>query len=201
MIAWVTDWVTAGGYAGIFALMFLENLFPPIPSEVIMPLAGFAAARGDLAVQGVLLAGLLGTLAGNAVWYEAARAIGAARIRALVVRFGRWFAVSEEDFDRAERVLRRYGTVAVFFGRMLPTIRTLISIPAGLIHMPRGLFYAWTAAGSLVWLGLLTGAGYLLEDHYDRVEGWIEPLGTAVILGVVAAYLWHLWRSWRRRAG
>jgi membrane protein DedA with SNARE-associated domain len=199
MIAWVTDVVAAGGLIGVFALMLAENLFPPIPSEVIMPLAGFAAARGDLSMLGVIVAGVLGTVAGNAFWFEIARAIGADRIRPLVHRFGPYFGISAEDAQKAEDTLRRYGPMALFFGRLLPGIRTVISIPAGLIHIPRPVFYLWTALGSTIWIGLLAMAGYLLEDHYDKVEGWLDPLSYVVLAGILGTYVWHLTRVWQRR--
>lgn len=202
MIEWVTGVLGSGGLPGVFALMFLENLFPPIPSEVIMPLAGFAAARGDMSLAGAVLAGVAGTLVGNAVWYEVARAIGSRRIRGLVGRYGRWFAVDLEDFDKGEAVLRRHGPVALFFGRLLPTIRTVISIPAGLAMIPRPVFYLWTGLGSTIWIGLLATAGWLLEEQYTRVSDWIEPFGYVVLAAILGAYLWHLARVWRRdRAG
>ncbi len=199
MIEWVTGVVAAGGWPGVMALMFLENLFPPIPSEVIMPLAGFAAARGQMSFTLAVIAGIVGTLAGNAVWFELARAIGAARIRPLFARYGRWFAVDDKDFDKAENTLKKHGPVALFFGRLLPGIRTVISIPAGLIHIPRHVFYLWTALGSLIWITLLCSAGYWLEDRYDQIEGWLEPLSYVVVGGIVAAYVWHVYSSRVRR--
>jgi membrane protein DedA with SNARE-associated domain len=195
MIEWVTDLVAAGGWLGVLGLMFLENLFPPIPSEVIMPLAGFAAARGQMSFTLAVIAGIVGTLLGNAFWYELSRAIGSARIRPLFARYGRWFAVDDKDFDKAERTLRRYGPIALFFGRLLPGIRTLISIPAGLAQIPRLVFYVWTALGSTVWILFLTSAGYWMEDHYDKVEGWLGPLSYVVVAGILGTYAWHIWST------
>jgi membrane protein DedA with SNARE-associated domain len=201
MIEWVTNLVAAGGWLGVLGLMFLENLFPPIPSEVIMPLAGFAAARGQMSFIAAILAGMVGTIAGNAFWYELSRAIGSARIRPLFARYGRWFAVDDKDFDKAEETLKKHGPVALFFGRLLPGIRTVISIPAGLAHIPRHVFYLWTALGSLIWISLLCTAGYWLEDRYDQIEGWLEPLSYVVVAGIVLAYVWHIWKTRTRRAG
>jgi membrane protein DedA with SNARE-associated domain len=200
MIEWVTNLVAAGGWLGVLGLMFLENLFPPIPSEVIMPLAGFAAARGQMSFLAAILAGMVGTILGNAFWYELARAIGSARIRPLFARYGRWFAVDDKDFDKAEETLKKHGPVALFFGRLLPGIRTVISIPAGLAHIPRHVFYLWTALGSLIWITLLCSAGYWLEDRYAQIEGWLEPLSYVVIAGILGAYVWHIWKTRARRA-
>lgn len=201
MFDWVVGFVREGGYFGVALLMFLENLFPPIPSEVIMPLAGFAAARGEMSLVLALFAGIVGTLLGNVFWYELSRAIGADRIRPLVGRYGRWFAVSEDDMRKAERTLEKYGPVALSFGRLLPGIRTIISIPAGLIRIPRHVFYLYTALGSTVWTAFLTFAGYFLEDQYDQIEGWLEPLSYVVIAGIIGTYLWHIWSTRGRRKG
>ena len=198
MFEWVTNLVAAGGLMGVFALMVLENLFPPIPSELIMAAAGFAAARGELSLVGLIAFAVAGTLAGNIVWYEAGRWLGVERFRPLVARFGKWFAVEEEDLDRATNMLRRYGPVAICFGRMLPGVRTLISVPAGMVEIPRVVFYLWTSLGSLVWLTFLAMAGYFLEDHYDSVEKWVEPLAWVVVGIAVGGYAAHLVFAFRR---
>jgi len=199
VIEWVTGVVGSAGLPGVFALMFLENLFPPIPSELIMPLAGFVAAEGRMSLVLAIIAGTAGSVVGNGVWYEVARRIGSTRIRRLVGRYGRWLAVSTEDLDKAEDKLRRHGPVALFFGRLLPAVRTLISIPAGLAGIPRAVFYLWTLVGSALWVTVLTVAGYLLRDQYKKVEGAIEPLSYVVLAGLIGAYLWHVLRA-RRRA-
>ncbi|WP_207537518.1 DedA family protein [Sabulicella rubraurantiaca] len=199
MMDLVTSWVAAAGYLGVFALMFLENLFPPIPSEVIMPLAGFAAARGEMSLLGAILAGILGTIVGNAAWFEVARAFGSARTRALVARFGGWIGVRERDIEEGEVALRRWGPLAVFLGRMMPGIRTLISVPAGLIEMPRYKFYGLTTLGTTIWVGGLAVLGYVLEERYTAIEGYIDPLSKP-LLGLAALVLvWWVWRAWRRK--
>lgn len=200
MIDWITQTIGEAGLAGVFLLMFLENLFPPIPSELIMPLAGFAAAEGRLSLVGVIIAGVLGTLLGNAVWFELARRLGSGPLRRLVARHGRWFGVSPEDMDRAEGLLRRHGGLALFFGRLLPAVRTLISIPAGLARIGRGVFYGATLAGAGLWIAVLTLAGYWLRDRYARVAETLEPLSWVVLAGILGAYAWHLWRSRRQKA-
>ncbi|HEV7458720.1 MAG TPA: DedA family protein [Roseococcus sp.] len=201
MMDLITEWVGAAGYAGVAALMFLENLFPPIPSELIMPFAGFAAARGELTLTGVVLAGVLGTLLGNAFWFEAARAFGAERSKRLVARFGGRVGVTREDLDAAEAALRRWGPMAVFFGRMMPGIRTVISIPAGLIEMPRLVFYAWTTAGTFLWVGALALLGFMLEEAYTQIEENIGGAGKIFVAGAVVLVLLLGWRAWKRRGG
>jgi membrane protein DedA with SNARE-associated domain len=199
VIEWITGMVQGGGLPGVFGLMFLENLFPPIPSELIMPLAGFVAAEGGMSLVLAILCGTAGSVVGNGLWYEVARRIGSTRIRRLVGRYGRWFAVSTKDLDKAEDKLRRHGPVALFFGRLLPAVRTLISIPAGLAGIPRTVFYLWTLVGSTLWVSVLAVAGFLLRDQYKKVEGAIEPLSYVVVAFIVGAYIWHVMRA-RRRA-
>lgn len=200
MIDLITSWVAAAGYAGVFALMFLENIFPPIPSELIMPFAGFAAARGELSLLWVIVAGVIGTLAGNVVWFEAARAFGADRTRRLCEKYGRWIGVTRPDLDKAEATLRRWGPLAVFLGRMMPGIRTVISIPAGLIEMPRLTFYAWTTLGSAIWVGGLAVLGYMLGEGYDRIEGYVGPIGKVLVVLVGVLFLWQVARIWLRKS-
>lgn len=199
MIDLITSWVTAAGYLGVFGLMFLENVFPPIPSELIMPFAGFAAARGELSVTLVILAGIAGTIAGNMVWYELARAFGTQRTRHLCARYGRWLGVTGEDIDKAEAALRRWGPLAVFIGRIMPGIRTVISIPAGLIEMPRFTFYAWTTVGTAIWVGALTVVGFILKESYSLLEPWIDPIGKGLIILCGVAVLAYFVRIWFRR--
>ena len=189
MIAWASELVVSAGLLGVFLLMVAENLFPPIPSEVIMPLAGFAAARGQLSLGGVIGAGVAGSLVGNAFWYEAARAFGVERMRRLADRIGRYVGLNRETLARAEAALRRNGAAAVCLARMMPGIRTGISVPAGLVGLPRPVFYGFSALGTAIWTGGLATAGYLLEDQFHLIEGWAGPAGlglTALILVVVA---------------
>ncbi|WP_149539731.1 DedA family protein [Siccirubricoccus phaeus] len=191
MVEWAADLVASGGLAGVFLLMVAENLFPPLPSEVVMPLAGFAAAEGRLSLPGVILAGISGSVVGNALWFEAARAYGAARMRRIARRFGRHVGLGPETIGRAEAALRRNGPAAVFLARMMPGLRTGISIPAGLVELPRPVFYIWTALGTTVWTGGLALAGYALGEH---VQGWAGPVGAAVMLAVLAMLGWKAWR-------
>jgi membrane protein DedA with SNARE-associated domain len=192
MFEWITRLVSDGGYLGVAGLMLLENLFPPIPSELIMPLAGFVAARGELQIALVVLAGTLGSIAGTLPWYYAGRWLGRDRLRRLAARHGRWLTVSPEEFDRASAWFDRHGGLAVLIGRLVPGVRTLISVPAGIAGMGLGRFLLLSAIGSLAWTAALTLAGYALEDHYAVVADYVDPASKAVLGAVVLLYLYRL---------
>ena len=191
------------GYGAIFAAMFLENLFPPIPSELIMPLGGFYVQQGQLQFLPVVLAGLLGTLLGALPWYGIGRVINEQRVEVWLSRHGRWIGISPAELARSRRWFNRYGTALVFWGRLVPGIRTLISVPAGIELMPFAPFLIWTTAGSLIWTLLLTLAGLGLGEGYSNVELWIDPVSKvvkgALVIAVLAAVVWLGLRIWRRR--
>lgn len=192
MFEMIVDFVTQGGYIGVFLLMALENIFPPIPSELIMPLAGFSAARGEMNVTLVVIAGTAGSIIGALPWYYAGRIVGKERLERLAARHGRWMTVTPADVDSALHTFQRHGHSAVFFGRLVPAIRTLISVPAGIARMPMSAFLAYSTAGSLIWTALLTAAGYLLEAKYATVADYIDPVSKMVVGLVVAIYLYRL---------
>jgi membrane protein DedA with SNARE-associated domain len=197
----VSEVMAATGTFGIFLLMLAENVFPPIPSEAIMPVAGFAAAQGRMDPLAVFLAGTAGAVLGNALWYEAARAIGQARIEAVADRYGRYVGIIGEDVRAASAALLRWGSLAVLVCRCLPGPRTLISVPAGIARMNRLVFYTATIIGTAAWTGFLMAAGWMLEGHWERIGHWMEPLAIAVMAACALAYGWHLWRTrgrWRR---
>lgn len=196
MADWIISTIEQFGYVGLFALMLLESIFPPIPSELIIPFAGFVAARGDLSIIGVLLATTLGAVVGTLPWYIAGRLFGLHRLRYLADRYGRWLTLNAEEIDLATGVFRRYGPWMVLLGRLLPIIRTLISIPAGLAAMPAWKFIGFSVIGMVVWNSILAGAGYLMAEHYDLIEVWLDPLSTIVVVAVVALYLFRL-VTWR----
>ena len=177
------------GYGAIFAAMFLENLFPPIPSELIMPLGGFYVQQGQLQFIPVVLAGLIGTVLGALPWYGIGRLINEQRIEQWLDRHGRWIGISSEELARSRRWFSRYGTALVFWGRLVPGIRTLISVPAGIELMPMAPFLIWTTAGSLIWTLLLTIAGMMLGEGYSNVEVWIDPVSKVIKVGLVVAVL------------
>ena len=198
MFDFIQGVIESVGYIGIAFLMFLENVFPPIPSELIMPLAGFTAARGDLSLWGVLAAGVAGSLAGAYLWYWIGLRIGRERVKRLARDHGRWLTLAPEDIDRAQDWFDRHGGVAVMIGRLIPTVRTFISVPAGMARMNWAVFCAYSAVGTAVWTAILTAAGYVLEDNYDAVQGWLNPISTAVVVLLVAIYLYRV-ATYRRR--
>ena len=195
----------AMGYGALFGAMFLENLFPPIPSELIMPLGGFYVQQGQLQLLPVVLAGLAGTVLGALPWYGIGRIFNEARIERWLARHGRWIGISARDLHRSRVWFNRHGTALVFWGRLVPGIRTLISVPAGVEMMPIGPFLIWTTIGSAIWTLLLTLAGMALGESYSQVEVWIEPVSRVVkVLLVVAAaavLVWLALRIWTRRRG
>jgi membrane protein DedA with SNARE-associated domain len=201
MSGWITDVITQGGYVGIFLLMLLESIFPPIPSELIIPFAGFSAAQGHLNLFGVILTATLGSLVGAAPWYIVARLFGLERVRWLADRFGRWFTLNADEIDTAATWFTRWGKPIVLVGRLFPILRTLISVPAGLAKMPVATFVAFSALGMLIWNTILVMAGYILHQHYEMVETWLDPLTYVVLGAVVALYLYRLvtWRPSKAR--
>jgi membrane protein DedA with SNARE-associated domain len=199
MFDWITGLVEQTGYLGIALLMLAENVFPPIPSELIMPMAGFAAARGELALVGVLLAGTAGSLAGALFWYHIGRRVGLERLRRWAGRHGRWLTTSPEELDGAAAWFDRHCGKAVLVGRLIPAVRTLISVPAGVAGMPVARFLAYSAAGTALWTALLAAAGYLLEDQYRRVGDYLNPVSDVILGLIVLGYLYRV-ATFRRRA-
>ena len=203
MADWVTEIITSLGYWGIGLLMFLENLFPPIPSELIMPLAGFAIAQGEMSFVPVVLAGVIGTILGAIMWYAAGYWLGGERIRRLADRYGRWFGFSAEDVNRAQGWFNRHGNQTVFICRLVPGVRTLISVPAGTTEMAIAPFLIYSTLGTVLWTVFLTGAGYLLGDNYKLVGEWLSPISEFIVIGLVVllvAWLGYRWQKTRRRA-
>ncbi|MFS0755526.1 DedA family protein [Noviherbaspirillum sp. 1P10PC] len=192
MFDFIVRFITEHGYLAVFALMAAENIFPPIPSELIMPLAGFTAASGKLSLFAVLLAGTAGSVAGSAPWYYAGRLYGRKRLRALAGKHGRWLTVGPDDIDKALQAFERHGRKAVLFGRLVPAVRTLISVPAGIAAMSLPRYLAYSAIGSLIWSCLLAGAGYLLEAQYDTVARYLDPVSKAIVGFLTATYLYRL---------
>ena len=170
------------GYFSILIAMFLENLFPPIPSELIMPLGGFYVQQGQLEFIPVILSGLSGTVLGALPWYGIGRLVNEKRLENWLIINGKWIGISINDLSRSRTWFSRYGNALVFWGRLIPGIRTLISVPAGIELMPITPFLIWTTAGSLIWTLMLTFAGFILGESYSNVEIWMEPFSKVIKL-------------------
>lgn len=201
MSAWLAEWVTrtmeSMGYLGIGLLMFLENLFPPIPSELIMPFAGFTVAKGNMNFWLAVLSGVLGTVLGALPWYYAGKIYGEPRLRRLADRHGKWLSLSGKDIDKANYWFTRHGARAVLLCRLVPGVRTLISLPAGLNNMQLAPFLIYSTIGTTVWVTFLTTLGYLLGDHYELVDEYLGPVSKFVVLGLLIAFA--AWIIQRRR--
>lgn len=189
MNEWIIQTMQSLGYLGIGLLMFAENLFPPIPSELIMPLAGFTVAQGKMNFLFAVVAGIVGTILGAFPWYYAGVFVGEERLKLLADKYGKWLTISSKDIEKANRWFERYGAKAVFLGRLVPGVRTLISLPAGLSKMPLLPFLIYSTIGTALWVTLLTGAGYLLGDHYDLVEQYLGPISKIVVVTLAIAFL------------
>jgi membrane protein DedA with SNARE-associated domain len=191
---WVVRLIEQSGYLGVGFLMFLETIFPPIPSEVIMPVAGVAAAKGQMNLAGVIAAGTTGAMLGNIIWYLAARALGIIRLKPIIDRYGRWITMDWNEVQRAERWFRHNGTFFVFLGRMLPTVRSLVSVPAGLLKMRFKTFFVASTIGTAGWTSALAYAGYKLREQFTEVDQWLGPVSNAILVTLVLGYVWRVIR-------
>ncbi|ELS30956.1 MULTISPECIES: DedA family protein [Pseudanabaena] len=189
MTEWITNTMNSLGYLGIGLLMFLENLFPPIPSELIMPLAGYTATLPNSTIQVIpaIAVGVVGTILGAIPWYYAGLLLGQQRLQILAGRYGKWIGISGDDIDKSVTWFQKHGSKAVLFGRLVPGIRTLISIPAGISKMPLVPFFLYSTIGTVGWVALLTYAGYFLGKNYALVEKYIDVITKVVVFGVLIA--------------
>lgn len=193
--AWVLIIMAKFGYLGIIFAMFAENVFPPIPSELIMPAAGFAVARGDLNLILVILAGTLGSVLGALPLYYLGRLLNEDRLMVFTQKYGKYVFVKPSDIQSSSVWFDKHGSKAVFFGRMVPGIRSFISIPAGMSKMPILPFLAFTALGSSIWTSLLTVAGYYFGENYEVIETMLAPYSKGfLLLAVVIIIAWFIKR-------
>lgn len=191
MDKWIQGFLKQFGSLGVGLLMLVENVFPPIPSEVVMPWAGYAASRGDITFLGAIVAGSVGSFLGALLWYLLARRIGKERLARWIDRHGAWLTLSCKDIDRTDEWFQRWGGWAVLVCRMIPGLRTVISIPAGFAGMPMVRFSIFTAIGTVMWTTLLAGLGWWLGKNYSQLAGVLSWVSTAVVGGLA---LWWLWR-------
>lgn len=191
---WIVDLVNWAGYWGVAFLMLLETIFPPVPSEVIMTVAGVSAARGNMTLSGTIAAGTAGAMLGNWLWYWLAIRFGEKRLHVVIDKYSRWLTLDWHEVERGEALFHKHGSIIVLVARMLPTFRSLISIPAGLFGMSLRRFLLFSTIGTAGWSAALAGAGYFLGSQFDDVEKVIGPLSSGIIALIVIGYFWRLWR-------
>lgn len=203
MTRFILDLITAGGYWGIAFLMAMENVFPPIPSEVIMGLGGIAVARGQMKLGWLVAAGTIGTVIGNYFWYWLGRRFGYHGLKPFVDRWGRWLTADWEDVERITRYFHQRGGWVVFVFRFMPTFRTIVSLPAGMAKMPRWRFLVATAGGSAIWNTVLAGAGMVLGNRFEELNRYVGPIAVAIMVGIVGLYLYRVvtWKPRELRRG
>ncbi len=198
MTEFILNLIAWGGYLGIFVLMVIENVFPPIPSEVIMGFGGMAVARGDMAMVPLLLWGTAGTTVGNMFWYGIGRWIGIERLKPFVDRHGRWLTLCWGDVEKLQRFFIKHGGWVVFVFRFLPTFRTMISLPAGMAKMGLPRFLLATFAGSAIWNAVLAYAGLLMGSQFEHLQDYVGPVAIAGTVAIVIGYLWRV-LTWKPR--
>lgn len=200
---WALKIVDALGYFGVFLLIAIENLIPPIPSELILPLAGFSVGQGRLAFIGVLIAATTGSVVGALALYAIGYYIGETRLRRFIQRVEQMpilnHLVNEGDIDKAQVWFTRHGGAAVFFGRLVPIVRSAISIPAGFNRMNLIPFVLYSLVGSSIWNGILIGAGWLLGANWGEVEHYVKYFQYVVIVVVAVGVVWFVWKRWSGR--
>jgi membrane protein DedA with SNARE-associated domain len=194
---WIAGVIDSLGAAGVFLLTALENLVPPVPSELVLPMAGYLAGAGRLNVVLVIAAATLGSACGALVLYGLGRRIGEARLR-------RWLDkvpfVDVEDLEKADRWFDKHGRAAVLFGRMVPVVRSLVSVPAGAHRMPVGQFLLYTMLGSGIWNALFVGAGFVLGEQWQQVDRYSRWFDYAIAIGFGGTVGWWIVRKLRQRS-
>jgi membrane protein DedA with SNARE-associated domain len=186
----VINTINSLGYIGIAILMALENILPPIPSEVIMPLAGFAVTQGKLKFIYVVISGTIGSVLGATPWYFLGKTWGLKRTQKIANSYGKWLAISGEDVDKAYNWFARRGYMATAIGRLVPGIRTYISIPAGIAKMALFPFLIYSTIGSVIWVSFLTYAGYLLGENYEKIGIYLKPFSSLVLIIIVGLIIY-----------
>lgn len=183
------------GYGGIFLLMFLESSGVPMPSEVIMPFSGFLAFKGQMVLWTIVIVGTLGNLTGSLFAYW----IGVKGGRPLIEKYGKYILISHHDLDVADRLFTKHGQLVVFFGRLLPVVRTYISFPAGIAKMDLKKFVLYTTLGALPWVWLFGWLGIRLGANWDSIRVTLHNFDVSIAFLVVAAVGWYIWRHLKNK--
>ena len=198
---WAESIISTLGYPGLTLIMFLENVFPPIPSEIVLPLAGSLTLTDRFTILWVVIWGMVGSLLGALFFYVLGMWLGEERVRWLVGKYGKWAMLSTDDFDKAVDWFNRFGDFVIFFGRMVPVVRSLVSIPAGMARMNMVSFVLYTIAGTSLWNFVLALAGRLLGASWPVVAEWIGVYQNVVLLLgalVVVAFIGYRLRQRRQ---
>ncbi len=198
MTKFIMNLISSGGYFGIVFLMFVENVFPPIPSEFIMPLAGFMVAQDKLSLVGIIIAGTAGATLGALPLYYLGAKLGEEKLKNFAERHGKWLTLSPKDVERANRWFDRHGGKAVFFCRLVPGIRSFISIPAGINKMNLISFLFYTLIGSAIWTSFLAYAGYFMGSNFREIEEYLDIFTYIVFGSIIALYLWRIFRNGKK---
>lgn len=190
---WITDIMSQYGYLGIFLLIMLENIFPPIPSEVILTFGGAMTAKTDMTVMGVILISTAGSVAGAVILYGIGRMLDVKRLEKIVDRYGRVLRLTRKDIYKADSWFDKYGIWTVLFCRLIPLIRSLISIPAGMANMKFGLFLLFTTLGTLIWNTILVTVGAAVGDNWESIVGVMDVYSNIVYVLIVLVGLAVIW--------
>ncbi|MGE7976978.1 DedA family protein [Psychrobacillus sp. NPDC093200] len=195
MEAWITEWMNQFGYFGVFLLILLENVFPPIPSEVILTLGGFMTTSTSMTKLGVILAATAGSVIGAAILYGIGLLLDVERLEKIVKKYGKFLRLTVKDIHKADAWFDKYGVWAVFFGRLIPLVRSLISIPAGMSNMKFWLFLLFTTLGTLIWNTILVSVGSAVGENWEDIVGYMDIYSNIVyiILAIVgiAFLVWY----------
>ena len=200
---WITDIMSQYGYIGIFLLIMLENIFPPIPSEVILTFGGYMTTQSSMTEMGVILVSTAGSIAGAVILYGIGRMLDVKRLEKIVDRYGRVLRLTRKDIYKADSWFDKYGIWTVLFCRLIPLIRSLISIPAGMSNMKFGLFLLFTTLGTLIWNTILVSVGAAVGDNWESIVGVMDVYSNIVyVLLVLAGFavIWWYLRFRKRRA-
>ena len=199
MTDFILNLIHSWGYLGIAILMFLENVFPPIPSEVIMSVSGVMVAQGRFDFWTLVAVAVAGTTLGNWVWYWIGRWFGYARLKPLIDRYGRWLTLDWDEVEKLHDWFLRFGSGIVFVFRFVPIARTMVSLPAGMVGMSQVKFLIWTAAGSTIWISAIAGAGNWFGKQFAEVDRFIGPLAVVAIGSIVLLYVYRV-VTWKPKA-
>ena len=194
MADWIITFITNYSYGGVFFLMVAENVFPPIPSEVVLPFIGRAVADGEMNFLLALLAATVGSLIGTSIWFLVGMFVPAIKLEKFLQNYGGYIAISARDFHKATEFFTKYQIPAVFFGRMIPGVRSVISIPAGSVQMKLKTFIVYSAIGSVIWNTALISVGYFLLNDFSVVAEYMNPITNGIFGLFIAIYFFQVVR-------